>query len=506
MAIGGINQSLSSLFAQRALGNASRLQQNTLQKLSSGYKINAAKDNPAGLVISEYLRAQLGGINRSMRNNQEAYNTLSVAEGGLQEASSMLTKARDLAVHALNSGVTGSGQTSADQAELNGILNTVNRIAGTTRYADQPLLNGAQQINFTASGDTDIIDQGGTTIDIVAEGAGAVDMTFAGGAANQAEKAYVESDTVAGGALAETTTFTVQGETGEREFTFEAGTELSTVAETINNTTDQTGVTAYAVNGGEQLRLVSDNYGADASVEVTTEEGALFAGASNPDGVARDEGQNATVTVKGIEQETDGLTLEVANSAFSGSFTFNEGDTTDTTIAQTGYDQDTLTDADTAREVELGDLRGGMQLQLSDGAGAANRETFGLNPMDGARLGRTRVDGQTYSLNDLMSGGAASLAENPEAAIAVIDQAIADVAGERARIGAYQSNTLQRGINSLSVAAENVTATESSIRDASIAQQMTNFVRAQLLQQTALMGVQSSNINAENTLRLLGAG
>lgn len=499
----GINSNISSIFAQQQLGRASRNKASSLAKLSSGLQINQGRDNPAGLVISEYLRAQLGGIQQAVRNSQEAYNTLSIAEGGMNEMSSMLTRMRGLAVASLNTGVAGTGQISANQAELNGMLNTFARTADTTRYAGKPLLNGSQAIDFRASGDTQLLDAAGTRIDLVADNADTVALQFSGETSAQAERATVESAAQAGGTLAAETTFTVTGEVGSQEFTFAAGTALSDVAATVDAAAERTGVNAYAIRGDTELRLASTAYGENASVEVEQGTGDLFAA---PGDTVRDAGQNATVTVKGIEIETDGLEAEVANSAFSGSFTFQAGDPAATTIAQTGYDQDNLTDATTARGVQLGELQGGMQLQLGEGAGQTERQTFGLRSMALSDIGRVEVDGQSYSLADLASGGSAALASDPEVALQVIDQAVADVAGERSRIGAYQANTLQTNINALSVAAENVTATESGIRDTNMAQEMTNFVRAQLLEQVGAMNVQSANVNAGSVLRLLGAG
>jgi flagellin len=499
------NTNLPGLMAQRSLTQANRSQQSALEKLSSGLRINQARDNPAGLVISEHLRAQLGGLQQAMRNSQEAYNTLSIAEGGLQEASSSLLQMRQLAVHALNAGTTDSAQVSADQAELNGLVNTVANVAGTTRYAESDLLNGAQQIDFRASGDTAILDREGTRINLVSGSADVVQMRFAGGAGNQAERAYVESDAVAGGALAEETTLTVEGTAGSREFTFRAGTTVEEMVQTVNSAADQTGVEAFSFNSDTQLRLVSEDYGADAFVQVEQGEGGRVFTAADPNQTTvRDQGQNATVQVKGIEQQTDGLDLDVANSAFSGTFSFNAGDPARTTVAQAGYGEDTLTDAAEARDVRLGELRGGMQLQLGEGEGTQNRETVALNDMSPENLGRVTRDGETFTLADLRSGGAASLAEDPAAALAVIDQAITDVASERGRIGAYQSNTLQRNINSLGVAVENVTATESGIRDADMARQMTNFVRNQILQRSSIYSMQAANVNAHQVLGLLG--
>jgi flagellin len=302
--------------------------------------------------------------------------------------------------------------------------------------------------------------------------------------------------------LTEDVEFTVTGENGSQNFSFAAGTAISDIADTINNNSESTGITAYSIQGDTQLRLTSNEYGASNQISVEQQTGNLFAAEGN---TVQDSGQDATLQVNGQEVQTDGLGAEISNNNFSGTLEFNEGDPAATTIAQTGYDQDTLTDATASRTAEVGNVSGGMQLQLGEGANASNREVFGLNDMSSNNIGQVEVGGQSYSLADLMSGGTASLANNPEAALAVIDQAISDVSGERARIGAYQANNLQTNINSLSVAVENITATESSIMDTDYAKATADLFRMQVLEQVGIMNIQSANTNASNVLKLLGA-
>ena len=487
-------RNLGELSAVNTLNKSVASRNISLQKLSSGLKINRAKDNPAGLVISEQLRSQLFGINQAMRNSQEAMNTLSVAEGGMVEMSGMLADAKQLAVHALNSGVTSGAQVTADQSQLNSILDTFSRITNTTSYANKPLLNGAQSINFRASDPQNMLDLTQTRIDVVADEPGSITASFAGGASAQAEKAHVES--AAGATLATAQEFSVSGSATEATFSFAAGTALSDVATAINEQSEATGVVAHVIDGGTRIRLVSDEYGADAAVRVSQSEGALFAAAGS---TVEDAGQNATLTVKGMAvSSSDGATVEVANASFRGTLAFNEG-----AIAQTGYDQDTLTDA-AAASAQMGDIRGGMQLQLAETSGAVSRERFGIRDMQLSNIGRVTVDGENYSLADLYSGGKASLANNPEVAAKVLDQAVTDVASARGSIGAYQSNTLQRNINGLSVAYENTTATESNIRDTDFAEEATAFMRAKILSDVGITNIQSANVNAANVLRLLG--
>lgn len=487
---------ITGLQALRGLSSANKLKNQALAKLSSGQKINQASDNPAGLVISEYLRSQLSGLNRAIQNSQEAYNTLSIAEGGMTEMSSMLADAKSLAVHALNSGVTSGNQIAADQSQLNSILSTITRIAGTTSYASKQLLDGSQAIQFRADDPNSMLNTSASSIRLVSDNPGTVDVSFAGGAAAQAEKAYVTSANTGSTTLTSDQAFTVSGNTGSASFAFGSGTALADMASQINAMTDATGVSAYAVNGDTQLRLVSNAYGASEEVRVIQQTGDLFAAEG---ATVSDAGQNATLTVKGSMVQTDGLSAEVANASFTGTLAFNEA-----AIGQTGYDQDTLINA-SATAASVGNIQGGMRLQLAETSSSTARERIGIPSMQTASLGQITVNGQSYNLADLFSGGRASLANQPEIAAKVLDQAITDVASSRANLGSYQANTLQRNINSLSVAFENTTATESNIRDTDYAEQMTSFIRAKLLSDVGVTNVQAANVNASSVLKLLGS-
>ncbi len=498
----GINTNIPGLSANRFLLGSTRKVNSALQKLSSGFRVNQAKDGPAALVISELLRSQTSGLQQAVQNTQEANNVLSIAEGGLSEMSSMLTRMRQLAVHASNSGITSSAQISADQAEMNGMLSAISRLANTTSFGSQQLLNGSQSIVFSASDADGILDLAGSNISEVADISGqTVNLDYSGNVADQAEKAYLETNLGGGPALAQDQSFTITGNQGNFDFNFTAGTSITDMADIINNRSDTTGVTAYAINGGTELRLVSNEYGADATVSVQQTQGTAFAAVGQ---TVTDQGQNATLTVAGEQMQTSGLNLEVESQGFAGTFAFNADNAGATTIAQTGYDQDVLTDATAARSATISDIKGGMRFQLGGGAGTQNRDIFSLGSAQPANLGQVSVNGQNYSLNDLFSGGSASLANNPDIAMRVIDQAIQDVSSQRAKIGAYQANTLQTNANALGIAIENMTATESAIRDTDMAAQITQFIQAQLQQKAGIMGVQSANVNAQNVLKLLG--
>ena len=129
-----VNNNISALNTQRNLNVNSFNLAKSLQKLSSGFRINTASDGPADLVISEGLRAQIGGLKAALRNSQEAANYLSIAEGALKEVSDLLVQARALAVHAANGGVVTTAQQAADDAEYQDIRVSIGRINTNTRF------------------------------------------------------------------------------------------------------------------------------------------------------------------------------------------------------------------------------------------------------------------------------------------------------------------------------------------------------------------------------------
>ena len=130
-----INHNIAAINTQRNLQRTTFDLSKSLQKLSSGYRINTAADDPAGLVISEQLRAQVSGLKAAVRNSQEAANLVGIAEGALQEINDTLVSIRALALHAANTGVVGSDQVAADQAEVDNAITSIGRIAAITRYA-----------------------------------------------------------------------------------------------------------------------------------------------------------------------------------------------------------------------------------------------------------------------------------------------------------------------------------------------------------------------------------
>jgi flagellin len=167
-----INHNISAMNTQRNLNVNSFNLGKSLEKLSSGFRINVAADGPADLIISEGLRAQISGLRAAIRNSQEAANYVGIAEGALKEVNDLLAGARALAIHAANTGVVTTEQIAADQAELDNIVSTIDRIALVTRFAGEVVFNPGANLSFH-------IGEGATTDDAVTLTAGTLALDTA---------------------------------------------------------------------------------------------------------------------------------------------------------------------------------------------------------------------------------------------------------------------------------------------------------------------------------------
>jgi len=138
-----INHNITALDAWRNLTVTTQKMGRTMEKLSSGFRVNKAADDPAGLVISEQFRAQIAGLNRAVQNSEASINMIQTAEGALNEINNLLVGMRELAIHAANEGVNDENQLAADQAEITNAIRTIDRIAANTQYGTKKLLDGS---------------------------------------------------------------------------------------------------------------------------------------------------------------------------------------------------------------------------------------------------------------------------------------------------------------------------------------------------------------------------
>src|SRR5262245_34295801 len=254
-----IANNVASLNAQHNLTRSSSALARSIERLSSGFKVNRGADGTAALDISEKQRAQIAGLDQAIQNTEKAVSLVQTAEGALNEINSLLVKIRSLALDSANTGVNDDDALAANQAEIDNALDTINRIANYTQFGTKKLLDGSAGLNVNST-DTDVTYLRATSQ--TSGGAYAVAITTAG------ERANVSNGTAQTSALTTAEVLTVNSV----NITLNAGLTQTQVISRINEFTGQTGVVAED-NGGN-TRLYSVQFGSAASISVVSDTAA----------------------------------------------------------------------------------------------------------------------------------------------------------------------------------------------------------------------------------------
>jgi flagellin len=466
-----INTNIQSLVAQNALRQNNSAQATSLERLSTGLRINRGADDPSGLIASQDLKSETTGLNAAIDNANRADNIIGTADGGLGEVSNLLTSLQGLVSQSANTGGLSTAEVAANQSQVDSIISTINRIAGSTSFSGKQLLNG--DLSYTTSG---VASTAFTDLSInsaLVPDNGSVSVVLAVTAsATTAKVGYT------GGAVTGTNgvTISVTGNTGTQELSFASGTTVSSIAASINAVVSETGVSA--VVSGTSLNIDSTSLGSAQFVSVKAVTGT-FATVGGTAG--RSTGTDAKVTVNGsaavvtgtavaFDDQSLGLTLNLTSA-------FNKPGTT--TFDITG---------------------GGATFAIGDKVTESGKASIGIGDISAASLG----DATNGYLSSLTSDGVNSLSsENLDTAQKIVDEAVNQVSSVRGRLGAFQTDTLSSTINSLNVAFENASSANSSIEDANFAQETANLTRDEILVQSATTVLSQANSAPKNALTLL---
>ena len=487
-----INNNVTATSALRQLDMTNAGMSGSIGRLSTGLRIVSAADDPAGLVISEGMRAQLKGMKQADSNTQNAINMTKTAEGAMNEVQGLLSDMRALAVHAANSAVVDSAQLAADQNEISSTINAINRIATTTQWNSRKLLDGTAGVTSSI---TDTDDVSSATFGSTFNG-----MTIANGPltfqrTTPAAQASVDTDKTFASAAAIPTvgSFVINGST----FTANGTTDsLSDLATKINAQTGNTGVTASIVTSGgnSSIKLTSTEYGSHFKVDLYDTSGVL---SSTPHPAPTTAGADATVTVTASVIDRSGA-MTTATSIFTGGkgertsgLILADPDGNKIVLNAAGNNGITLGAAATVGVVTTGNV------QFQIGANAGQSITYAMPNVQAMYLGRNGAAG--YSLADLD----VTTTAGSNRALAILDDAIQQLASTRGDLGSFQKNVLETNSRSLQVANENMTAAESTIRDADMASEMTMYTKYQILQQSGTAMLAQANQLPQQILKLL---
>lgn len=473
--------------ALRHLGATDEQLQSVTTRLATGLRINSAGDDPAGMIISEGLRAHIKGLDQALRNTQDAVNMAKTAEGALDEVQRLILSLRSLAIHSANTATVDSNQLQANQAQVRSVVQSIDRIATHTSWGSKKLLNGSAGTSAGITR-TDLVNSlyvgGEFNGQTVAEGPITITRVTQATQTTTGPMTTVYADA---NTAVNTGTFVLNGTT----FTVATGDTVSDVAAKINEKAGSTGVTASIVanGGGVSIQLTSAKYGSKFPISYLETSDILNGGVgANPT-----VGADAVFTVQ-VPVEPSGTATET--------FTGGQGPGVDgLTLTSSSGNKMVISVAgnNTAAATVIGQLSvGTMKFQI--GALAGQNVDFSIPSFFARDLGTSAVPGTTLATIDLTTGAGA------ENAIRIIDDAISQLALLRGDLGSFQKNFLESTTRSLAVAAENMSASESTIRDADIAKEMTEFTKVQILRQSGMAVLAQANQSAQSVLSLLGGG
>lgn len=468
-----ITNNVQSLIAQRVLGTQNNRLNATLHRLSTGLRINTGSDDPAGLIASETLRNEMRAIQSAQYNISRANNVVSVAESGLSEIGSLLNDLENLIDSSANSSAISAEEVQANQLEIDAILASINRIAGTTELQGRKLLNGELAYNASGVRLSQIASLRLNSVRLT----GTTPQTVG---INVTQVASVASVTYISGTIATSArTIEVVGNLGREVFTFAVGTTVANMVSAINQAKSITGVSA-AASGTAYVKFYSTDYGSAQFVRVKLLSGSSFTMAGSK---YDDTGQDVKVRINGISVTGNGLRVSTRTTSLNADFTLTAGFATQTAVA-----------------AMFNITGGGALFAITPQIDTGSMARLGIDSVSTSALGDRNV-GLLYSLgtgemNALTTG-------RFHEAQKIVSLAAMQIAELRGRLGSFQKSTLDTTQNSLAVTFENVSAAESNIRDADYAEDTSQLTRSQILVQAASLVLAQANRAPQNVLTLL---
>ena len=467
-----IANNVGALNAQHNLTRSSNSLNKSIERLSSGFKVNRGADGPAALVISEKQRAQIAGLRQAIDNTEKAVSVVQTAEGALNEISSILVKVRSLALDSANAGVNDDDAFAANQAEISNALDTINRIANNTQFGEKNLLDGSAGV----SGVADDVD-----VTYLKSSAQTNAGTYAIEVTTQAERAFV-TGAAQTGALTDDETLTVNGVS----ITLNSGLDQAAVIARINEFSGQTGVTADDGGLAGATRLYTNAFGADAEISVISDKAtAIVTSAGFTTTALTDEGLNIAGEIDGVAASGIGATLTSTSGASKGLAVKVGADGTDTTLSADGA-QGNVTVTNNSLVFQIG-------------ANQNQKAAIAINSVLASGLG-VGVEGNNFSSLEEIN---VTSADNAQDALGIIDASLDEISNVRGVLGAFQSNTLESIANNMRATLENTVNAESVIRDTDFAEEISKFTNSQILVQAGTSVLANANQTSQGILSLL---
>ncbi len=470
-----INSNISSMVALRNLNATDSRQARSFEKLATGLRIVRPQDDPTGLAVSESLRAQTRALQQVTENARSAENLINTADAALSNVSDLLNNVRRSVLAAMNDSMPPEA-ISSEQDFVDEAIETLGRIASTTRFGDIPLLDGRAGFEMESI-DTQIraINAEEVRFNPVTEV-----TNFSVGVTTSATQASLSLTAgVSGGdAMIE-----IQGPDGTATVSMMDGATVTDLANAIDSVREFTGVFA---SGND---IFTEEYGSEAAIRIRNISGSGTVNTTiPPGGVTTAQGVDVVATFMGESFTGKGNRLSLDTEGFRGTV-------------------ELMPDTASGTDYTFSIRRSGLLLQMGIEANFESQLTVGISSINPDHLGiaAITIGGEEIEglLSSLHTGAGNDLVTDPENALRILDRAMMQISEIRGSLGSVSQHILQPTQRSNEVAIENLMAAESSLRDLDFAEESAEMARNQILFQAGTSVLASASTLPQTILELL---
>jgi flagellin len=474
-----INQNMSAVITNKHLLRNENALSASMERLSSGLKINSAGDNPAGMAISNKMKAQIDALDQAEDNASNAVSTLQIADGALNEVSSILQRMRELSVQAAN-GTNSTSDREIIQDEIDQLTQEVDRISADTEYNTKNLLDGSSDVRVYA--DSKSVSRIAVS-DGVSTGFYSVQVSEV---AKQAECTLKTDSLVDGTITINDTTLVVSSDMTASDF-----------YEQLRDAAEEAGCDLSEDSTTDSVTLLSTLYGSKAEINlVVSPELATALGVDTMDGAKLQDDGNYSVSFQGKDATVDFPNGKAVDGNFTSTATVSSEGNRIKITDKDGFTMEFLMDEEYDPATDSADKNGTIELEVTD-IGSMTIQ-IGANQYQTMDIRIPETSSQSLYL-DTINVAEYQGAEN---AMLTLDDAISTVSATRSRIGAFQ-NRLEYASNSLAESNEDMTSAYSTLLDTDMAEEMTTYTQATVLEQASISVLSQANDIPQTVLSLL---
>lgn len=471
-----INRNMSAVVANNQLLGIEERLSASIERLSSGLKINRASDNPAGMAISNKMKAQIDALDQAEANAADGISVVQIADGALNEVSSILQRIRELSVQAAN-GINSFDDRQSMQDEVDELVKEVDRISADTEYNTKKLLDGSSNVR--------VYGENGSRYQVSESVDAKVYSLNVEKVASQATVGLAYEVPQTSGLI------DINGVVAN----IEAGMSKESYLQTVRNAATEAGCSVEISEDGSQMLILSDYYGYDEEITVSvSEELAREAGVlGHADCTYVEDEKTYKIHTTGVDAVVT-IPTDLEASGFTTTTTVECNGNRVVVSDNDGFSIDFLLDAEYKPTADA--VNGNFEIDVTD-IGSLTIQV-GANEYQTMDVRIDEISAYTLYLDSVDI----AIENGADRAMGTLDEAIAKVSAARSRIGAFQ-NRLEYAETSLASSVENITAAYSGLLDTDMAEEMTEYTQQNILNQAAISVLSQANELPQQILSML---